>query len=232
MLNTKSIKKKPDYIFDITENMYKNEKHNENKRLEIEKKNIETNDSISSKEILKLHNQNLANNKQNIIEETNNSLKVNTIDEDNLINNELKGGFNPIKTLQSKPQIIVVAPKNILSDNKDDLYANWDEEKNSFMIYNNDDVIGYFNNNDILNSILKGVNLNKHIKKYFFIIAYNKETDTFEFNFLDTIFTDNLDLIIKVQNTLFDVVNQNNALSENDSDTNNLLTFKNRYYGN
>jgi hypothetical protein len=225
MLNTKSIKK-TNNLLDISENTYKNDSYLENKRIvDIENTNkiLETNDSISSKEILKLHNQNL-NNKQNI-EENNISLKANTLEEDNLINNELKGGFNPLNILQQKPQIIVVAPKNILSDKIDNIYAKWDEEKNSFLIYNNNEIVGYFNNNDILNSIFKGTNQNKHIKKYFFLIAYNKETETFEFNFLDSIFTDNLDLIIKVQNTLFDVINQNNTLIDDESEMNNLLAF-------
>ena len=86
----------------------------------------------------------------------------------------------------------------------EDTYAEWDEDKNSYVIYDNNIVEGYFTNSDIIKSIVQGSNINKFIKKYFFIITYDKKTDTKEFNFIDSVFTDNLELIIRTQNSLFD----------------------------
>jgi len=283
MLNTKSIKKKNDVKYDNTDNSFKNENSF---------RKLETNDTISNKEIIKLHNENIERNNENIntikhalidrevnnINEkfnnmnggsaeknssfdepqnnkflnnnlpnnnflnnnlsnnnlsnnnlsnnnlSNNNLLNNNLSNNNLSNNNLQGGFDSLLgNIQTKPQIIVVAPKNILSDKNIDSYANWDEDKNSYNIYENNVICGYFNNNDILKSIITGSNHNKYIKKYFFIISFNKENEVYEFNFIDSVFTDNLELVIKIQNFIFDLINQIDLL-ENDSEE-NLLIF-------
>ena len=53
MLNTKSIKKKNDEKYDNTDNSFKNENSF---------RKLETNDTISNKEIIKLHNENIERN--------------------------------------------------------------------------------------------------------------------------------------------------------------------------
>jgi hypothetical protein len=258
MLNTKPIRTK---VFDELENT--NLKNNLGTDANINNKFAETNDSISSKEIIKLHNENLNTQKENtkIMEEIVKQREVNT-----LMNNT-RGGYqnNTASNLQTriinnndientmheenndlirelaaqiknelkpKPQVIVVAPpqnfENNLSEKltKNKLsYTEWDEDKNSYVIYDNGEIEGFFTNNDIVKSIISGSNINKYIKKYFFIIAYNKETDTNEFNFIDSTFTNNLELIIKIQNSLFDLSNQGELFEENEEYSSNLLIF-------
>ena len=252
MLNTKSIKKKNNEKYDNTENSFKNENSF---------RKLETNDTISNKEIIKLHNENIERNNENIniIKHTifnrdlnninekfnnlnggfaeknsllneseknisfNNELANNNLSNNNLPNDNLQGGFNSLLgNIQTKPQIIVVAPKNMLSDKNIDSYANWDEDKNSYIIYENNEICGYFNNNDILRSIITGSNQNKYIKKFFFIISFNKENEVYEFNFIDSVFTNNIELVIRIQNFMFDLINQTDLL-EDDSQENMLI---------
>ena len=44
------------------------------------------------------------------------------------------------------------------------------------------------------------------IKKYLFIISWNSQMEIFEFNFIDSIFTSNFDMMIKVQNFIYDTL--------------------------
>ena len=111
----------------------------------------------------------------------------------------------------------------MLSEKNIDSYANWDEDKNSYIIYENNEICAYFNNNDILKSIITGSNQNKYIKKFFFIISFNKENEVYEFNFIDSVFTDNLELLIRLQNFLFDLINQTDLLEDDSQE--NLLIF-------
>jgi len=243
MLNTKSIKKKNNEKYDNTDNSFKNENSF---------RKLETNDTISNKEIIKLHNENIEKNNESIntikhamfnrdlnnINEKFNNLnggfaeknsssnepENNNLPNNNFSNNNLQGGFNSLlENIQTKPQIIVVAPKNMLSEKNIDSYANWDEDKNSYIIYENNEICAYFNNNDILKSIITGSNQNKYIKKFFFIISFNKENEVYEFNFIDSVFTDNLELLIKLQNFLFDLINQTDLLEDDSQE--NLLIF-------
>jgi len=243
MLNTKSIKKKNNEKYDNADNSFKNENSF---------RKLETNDTISNKEIIKLHNENIEKNNESIntikhamfnrdlnnINEKFNNLnggfaeknsssnepENNNLPNNNFSNNNLQGGFNSLlENIQTKPQIIVVAPKNMLSEKNIDSYANWDEDKNSYIIYENNEICAYFNNNDILKSIITGSNQNKYIKKFFFIISFNKENEVYEFNFIDSVFTDNLELLIRLQNFLFDLINQTDLLEDDSQE--NLLIF-------
>jgi hypothetical protein len=254
MLNTKSIKKK---LFDEIEMPNNNRKNfmTDNNKI------LETNDSISSKEIIKLHNENLQNHQDGLkmmdnaikqremtkfmdnfndnfkggdenLSQNINSLQINN----NPVNNTQEGGnilvrelANQIKNdMRPNPQIILVAPQNNSINECNISKRNsveWDDVKNAYVIYENDIVDGYFTNNDIIKSVINGNNINKNVKKYFFIIANNAETDNNEFNFIDSIFTDNLDLVIKIQNEIFDIINQNDFIEKNENDLENLLIF-------
>lgn len=139
--------------------------------------------------------------------------------------NQIKNELNPT------PQIICVAQNPNFVNNQIEnniknnlIHAEWDEDKNAYMIYDADIIEGFFTNSDIIKSIIQGFNINKYIKKYFFIIAYDKETDTNEFNFVDSVFTDNLELMIRTQNSLFDLVNHNEILNNQDQND-NLIIF-------
>lgn len=255
MLNTKSIKKKIFDEIEIADNAQKNLITDNNKILE-------TNDSLSSREIIKLHNENI-NNHQNGLKMMDNVIKQREINKfmdnfkggnehhsqninplqinNNSVNNVQEGGnilvrelANQIKSdLRPNPQIILVAPKNNIIENNlvneskstKRNSVEWDDVQNAYVIYENDILEGYFTNNDVIKSIINGNNINKNIKKYFFIIANNAETSNNEFNFIDSNFTDNLDLIIKIQNEIFDIINQSDFIEKNESDLENLLIF-------
>ena len=257
MLNTKSIRKK---VFDEIENTDYKSKLNIDTN--INNKIIEINDSISSKEIIKLHNENLNAQKENtkMIKDIVNQREINTYvvtTKDNYSNNKIihRDNNNLIHELatlnkneaNSNPQVIFMAPTQHFTDNLSEkiinkekekekererekeinklTYAEWDENKNSYIIYDNNEIEGFFTNNDIVKSIIQGSNINKFIKKFFFIIAYNKENDINEFIFIDSIFTNNIELMIKTQNSLFDLSNQNELFDNNDEHSNNLLIF-------
>ena len=139
--------------------------------------------------------------------------------------NQIKNELNPT------PQVIcVVQNPNFVNNQIENniknnlIHAEWDEDKNAYVIYDGDIIEGFFTNSDIIKSIIQGFNINKYIKKYFFIIAYDKETDTNEFNFVDSVFTDNLELMIRTQNSLFDLVNHNEILNNQDQND-NLIIF-------
>jgi hypothetical protein len=102
-------------------------------------------------------------------------------------------------------------------DNKQEVFevinpdrAEWNEESNSYIIYMNDQVDCIITNNDILNNILNNDNNNNNIKKYIFILSYNPISGVSEFNFINSVFTSNLDLIIKLQNFIYDTLNNEN----------------------
>ena len=90
----------------------------------------------------------------------------------------------------------------------------WDDESNCFSIREDGEKY-YLTNDDIIDSIYSGDNKNNVIKKFFFIIGFNKDTELSEFNFVDSIFTDDINLMIKVQNLLFEqgIKNINDNLS-------------------
>jgi hypothetical protein len=269
MLNTKPIKKKiPNEVenSDLKKTLFPEENANN--------KIMENMSSVSNKEILKLHNDNVHSQKENmkimadIIKEremkqfvepdnregsqnnnrdyTNNmenNPKITNV-ETNEQNNIIRGGSNPlIRDLasqiknelnpyphhysQPQSQVIFLTQKtNCTNDrNQNDKFrAEWDEDKNSYIIYDGDTIEGFFTNSDIIKSIIQGSNINKYVKKYFFIISYDKETDTNEFIFIDSIFTDNLELIIRIQNSLFDLINNNEIFNSEEQDE-NLLIF-------
>jgi hypothetical protein len=284
MLNTKPIRKK---VFDEMENIDFKSKLGIDDN--INKKNLETNDSISSKEIIKLHNKNLTAEKENtkMMEDIVNRREINTF----IVN--ARGGNRDGQQLENqvKNQVENQVENQVYQNNKIDIhddntmhiqnnklirelatqlknelkpipqvntdnlmdnltnkgnnklaYAEWNEDKNSYVMYNNNEIEGFYTNNDIIKSIIQGNNVNKYIKQYFFIISYNKEIDTNEFNFIDSIFTNNLELMIKTQNSLFDLSNQSELFEENEEYSNNLLIFnyqfiiylfkKSNYYNN
>lgn len=266
MLNTKPIKKK--VINEMDNSDIKKALGTDGN---TQYKTLETNDSMSSKDIIKLHNENLNVQKENtkVMEDMTKQREMNILvnkreelqeDQNNIMNNKpslyptndnninntnntmcgdnnhiIRELANQIKNeLNPNPQVIFVAPRPNLADTmtenftkskKRNNYAEWDEDKNAYVVHDNNEIEGFFTNNDIIKSIINGTNINRNIKKYFFIIAYNKETDTNEFNFIDGIFTDNLEIMIRVQNSLFDLSNQSELFEENENYSENLLIF-------
>jgi hypothetical protein len=92
----------------------------------------------------------------------------------------------------------------------------WDSNNNNYVIYNNNNIECVITNNDILKYILNDDYNNIFIKKYIFIITLNNTTNNNEFNFIDSIFTGNFDIMVKLQNFIYETLNNYNDLIESD----------------
>lgn len=250
MLNTKSIKKKSFNEINFSESNQQNAGNNatdnkmndtisnkeiiqlHNEKLNNQRNNLKLMDGvIKEREINKfMNNFKEENYTDNVQQNINNPVLQGG--NNNLVKElatQLKNELAP--PVPEQPQIILIAPKNNFADNNtngcilNNNSAEWDDDKNAYVIYNNNNMEDFFTNNDVIKSIINGANINKSIKKYFFIIAHNSENNNNEFNFIDSVFTDNLDLIIKIQNELFDLINRNDLFENNDDNLDNLLIF-------
>ena len=84
----------------------------------------------------------------------------------------------------------------------------FDDNKNAFII-NDDNVIYTILKSDIINYIINLSTNEAAIKKYIFIISFNNITNNNEFNFIaNTIFTNNLNMMIKLQNLIYENINR------------------------
>jgi hypothetical protein len=83
----------------------------------------------------------------------------------------------------------------------------WNDENNSYTIYSNSEIECIITNNDILKNMIDNNNI--YIKKYIYTLSYNPTLEVNEFNFINSIFTSNLDIIIKLQNFVYDIINNN-----------------------
>ena len=84
---------------------------------------------------------------------------------------------------------------------------------------NNSDVECVITNSNIIEYIFNiGSSVGMNIKKYIFIISKNEVTSNYEFNFINTIFTNNLDIMIKLQNFIYETLNNYNITDDNYSD--------------
>ena len=88
---------------------------------------------------------------------------------------------------------------------KTNTYANWNLESNCFVIMENGSEYK-ISNDDILKSVLSQEHSNHTIKKYLFITTWNQNVENFEFNFVDSIITNDLELVVRVQNFLYDTL--------------------------
>ena len=192
---------------------------------------------LNTKPIKKINNDNYENNIIHNHNMTNDNNMINDIKNLNLLNdnmiNENKQIFIESSKQKELEKLITNANNSIKNDyksasdnnytyhhdNKQEMFeiknepddrAEWNEESNSYIIYMNNQVDCIITNNDILNNILNNDNNNNNIKKYIFILSYNPISGVSEFNFINSVFTSNLDLIIKLQNFIYDTLNNEN----------------------
>ena len=91
----------------------------------------------------------------------------------------------------------------------------FNENKNAFII-NNDNNIFTILMSDIINYIINLSTNENSIKKHIFIISFNNITNNNEFNFINnTIFTNNINMMIKLQNLIYENINRDD-FSKND----------------
>ena len=95
----------------------------------------------------------------------------------------------------------------------------WDDVDNCYIITNmssgtieckifNENVLKYIISNEI-NDI--------GIKRYLFIIGWNNQTEIFEFNFIDSVFTSNFNMMIKLQNWTYETLKTFDNIDESDT---------------
>jgi len=92
----------------------------------------------------------------------------------------------------------------------------YDEQSSSYIIIDYDNEKKTLKNEDILNYIFNHKE-NELIKKYIFTINYNMINKQFEFNFIVSKFTENIEIMIKLLNFINDYINNNekDIMSEN-----------------
>ena len=106
----------------------------------------------------------------------------------------------------------------INNEQNQDKYFVFNDEDNSYVAINNSNTECVITNNNILEYIFNvGSSVGINIKKYIFIISKNELTSNYEFNFINTIFTNNLDMMIKLQNFLYETLNNYDIAEDNNS---------------
>lgn len=94
--------------------------------------------------------------------------------------------------------------------------VNYDDEKNSYIITYNNSIESIFTHKDILDALMESNNTNYVIRQYFFIVSHNQETGVNEINFVNSPVTCNIEIMIKIQNYFYELLN---------SSTDNALVF-------
>ena len=95
-------------------------------------------------------------------------------------------------------------------------YVLWNNNNNSYDIFINDVLAHNIKNENILKAIINnGSNYDNnndyYVKKYFFITNWNSLTNNYEFNIVDSILTNDFDIMIRIQNYIYDtLINFNN----------------------
>ena len=166
---------------------------------------------------------------------TNNDHKINFTNNDNrnnFTNNDNRNNFNNDATGTCGDN---TQKGGFYGIGKKDLVI-WNEDRNIYIIYNEnipefrpeeERIDCFISNDDIVNAIVNPEVENPIVSKYLFMITYNRVKKQFEFNFLKTQFTKNLEMMVKLQNYIYDILMS--ELSPDDEDENtikeNLMIF-------
>ena len=102
---------------------------------------------------------------------------------------------------------------NIITNNK----VEWDNDDNCYVIYHNNEIDCRLTNEHILKSLLNQEHNDIYVKKYIFITSWNSQLENYEFNFINSPFTNNLDMTIKIQNFIYDTLMNFDNLNVSDT---------------
>ena len=91
--------------------------------------------------------------------------------------------------------------------NNGSLFAKFDEEKNAYVIYFGSNIDCIITNHDILKAIITPNNNDQNVRKYVFVISLNHAMNVEEFNFVNSVFTNNAQIMIQLQNFIYDTLN-------------------------
>lgn len=245
MLNTKPIKKSSNIFDNRIPNLSSDTKNTDNKVIllagskqeELENMVKQANEDIQSE-----HNQNNINNIEDVKtggiggdahsnlqihnpvvnrEFTYDRYKDKNLNVSNLIdgNKMFIGNVETLDANQSQYQMKL--NHNPIQKNEfgETVKINWNDIDNCYVISNvnsgtiecrifNENILKYIVSNEI-NDI--------GIKRYLFIIGWNNQTEIFEFNFVDSVFTSNFDIMIKLQNWTYDTLKNFDNLDVSDT---------------
>jgi len=113
--------------------------------------------------------------------------------------------------LIDKPSQKFLLNNNFIENNKIELDTTnnnviWDDRSNSYIIYDSNNDVRTITNEEIINYILNN-KTNENIKKYIFSINFNQMNNQYEYNFIISKFTENIDIMIKLINFIGDSIN-------------------------
>ena len=213
MLNTKSLKNK---INIANMDIFRNKQILEN--LSLSKYNLEEDIEKYDNKIFSDNYKNIdiepSKKKQfeNIIIEANETYNEIYNDNKDSLKNSLKKNIleNEINNIVQNENTII-GKNNDISKNISKCY--WNEDDNCYIIIENDEIECIITNEDIIINIFD--NQNAYIKKYIFILGVNVINQTNEFNFLKSIFTSNFEIMIKIQNYIYEKINNLDQLEDN-----------------
>ncbi len=103
---------------------------------------------------------------------------------------------NNFPNTYSNPNINNMQGGNLFTGDGDRNRIEWNEEQNQYIIYENGNTDCIFTNDDILYYIINPELGKLCIKKYIFIISNNPMLNVYEFNFVNSVFTNHLDYMV------------------------------------
>jgi hypothetical protein len=124
--------------------------------------------------------------------------------------------FNPVKN-----EIIQNIPS---SKPENDKSVDYDKIQNKFIIYEQSEIKTILLS-DVINSILNAETNDAYIKKYLFIISFNSITNQNEYNFMPSVLTENLDMLIELENSIFMIINNDEFETKELKHKTNLILF-------
>ncbi len=95
----------------------------------------------------------------------------------------------------------------------------WNEDQNQYILYENNIPDCVFSHDDIIYYVLNPETGKNCIKKYIVIISNNPVIGVYEFNFINSIFTNNLEYMVKLQNYIYNLINSFNNVEKVEDET-------------
>jgi len=136
--------------------------------------------------------------------------------------------LNGIEEISIMPIPNIQEEKNIQCEKSLNKMVEYDDVGNKFIITKNDYIKCVIPMDEIINSIINTENINNYIKEFIFIVSQNLKTNTYEYNFIDSVFTQNLKMMIKLYNEIYLIaktIDFNEAIPEKIKYNNNIITF-------
>ena len=109
------------------------------------------------------------------------------------------------------------ANPNMVNYQEKKTHVKFDEEKNEYVVYYDNNIECSMTNQDILRSIITPNNNEPCVRKYVFVISFNNEMNIDEFNFVNSSFTNNAQIMIQLQNFIYDTINHLMSLNQEET---------------